>query len=93
MNSTSSSRLPRFDQPPVIETFLGVQFTPITGWDIPFFGIFWETIREQYPKYKVAPYLITPPEELEPSVRSNVSISLSMAHAQLRLWFYNATET
>jgi uncharacterized protein (TIGR04255 family) len=93
MNSTPSSRLPRFDHPPVIETFLGVQFNPIAGWDIPFFGLFWETIRDRYPRFKVVPPIGTPHEDQEQPMRSNMSIAVSMAPLPARLWFFNASET
>lgn len=41
--------LPSYESPPVIEVACGVHFEPMSGFTLPFFGAFWQTIREQYP--------------------------------------------
>lgn len=44
-----------FSNPPVVETVLGVQFDPLKDWSIPYYGLFWEQIRERYPVSQVQP--------------------------------------
>ncbi|MDB5334268.1 MAG: hypothetical protein JWP03_5419 [Phycisphaerales bacterium] len=46
---------PKFKLPPVVETVLSVEFDPIPGWGIPYFGLFWETIRVDFPRSESAP--------------------------------------
>ncbi len=45
--------LPEYERPPVIEAVLGVQFKPITDWNVSHFGLFWQTIRESFPRFEV----------------------------------------
>ena len=40
--------LPDFDNPPVIETVLGVQFTPLVGFKTPHYGLYWHKIKQEY---------------------------------------------
>lgn len=41
---------PKYKKPPVVETVLGVQFPEIAEFGNVHFGLYWETIRERYPK-------------------------------------------
>lgn len=45
--------LPEFDNPPVVETAVGVEFLPLQKWDVPHFGLFWHSLRHKYPHTKV----------------------------------------
>ena len=45
--------LPSFKNPPVVETVLGVEYAPIQGWGVPFLGLYWEVIREEFPRFEV----------------------------------------
>jgi len=49
--------LPKFENPPVVETVLAVEFEPLAGWGIPLFGLYWELIREEYPTHESGPAL------------------------------------
>ena len=49
--------LPDFDDPPAVETLLGIHFKPLTGWTVPHFGLFWHDIRAEYPQVEVRPPL------------------------------------
>jgi uncharacterized protein (TIGR04255 family) len=49
---------PKFADPPVIETALGVEFAPLSKWGIPHFGLFWHEIRGEYPRFEVQPALV-----------------------------------
>lgn len=66
----SGQSFPVFDSPPVVETAVGVEFSPLAKWDIPAFGLYWSTVRKRYPEAKtqyvlgrpeVAPFLMLPP--------------------------------
>jgi uncharacterized protein (TIGR04255 family) len=41
--------LPVFQTPPIIETAIGVQFSPIEEWTVPLFGLYWNEIRNDFP--------------------------------------------
>src|SRR5208283_3616134 len=93
MNRTPQTHS-RFEHPPVIETVFDIHFQPLQGWEIPFFGLYWATIRDRYPKFKVVPPLDSriedPSKGLQPSgVFVNFRAGLSLA----RCWFFNETET
>lgn len=45
----SSSLLPSFARPPVVETILGVQFDPIPGFGNAHLGAFWSTLGSDWP--------------------------------------------
>lgn len=95
MTSIPSAKHTRFDHPPVVETVLGLHFQRLSKWEIPFFGLFWATIRDRYPKYTVVPYLGPSPEDFDQPARKNVGISLNVLSGPppSRLWFYNEAET
>lgn len=40
----TKGRLPDYDNPPVVETILGVQFEPLAGWRNAHLGAFWKTL-------------------------------------------------
>jgi len=41
---------PKFDNPPVVETVLGVQFPELPDFRCTHFGLYWDRIKERYPK-------------------------------------------
>ncbi len=58
-----SSSLPSFQNPPVIETALSVQFKPLRGFANAHLGLFWDRIRREFPKTADADPIL-PQEEL-----------------------------
>ena len=44
---------PEYNNPPVIETALAIEFAPIKGWNIVHYGSLWERFRARYPKVEV----------------------------------------
>ncbi len=89
--NTGGRTLPDFDNPPAVETLMGVYFQPIKGWMVPHFGSFWERIRKDYPRVEVrSPILTGPPAEpLElklPSLEGEINLPV-------RCWFRNRNET
>jgi uncharacterized protein (TIGR04255 family) len=51
--------IPSFNRPPVIETVMGVQFPPLSRWLIPHFGLYWQRVRDRFPKIEVRPPIAT----------------------------------
>jgi uncharacterized protein (TIGR04255 family) len=87
---------PRFDKPPVIETVFSIEFAPLSEWTIPYFGLYWSTIRDRYPKHNVQPLVISQIENLSERVapQKPVEITISEGPAALvRCWFFNEPET
>jgi len=92
MNRTDSSPLPDYDAPPVIETVLGVQFTPLEKWDIPHFGMYWHDIRGDFPSFQVQPPLESEVERFDrPIGRRSLSLQL-VSRPEVRCWFIDGTE-
>lgn len=44
------SESPKFHTPPVTEVFCGVQFDPLPGFSVAYYGRFWEQLKQTYPK-------------------------------------------
>ncbi|MBK8207454.1 MAG: TIGR04255 family protein [Planctomycetes bacterium] len=45
----SETQLPDFENPPVVETVLGVQFEPLEKWTVAHMGAFWRQLGEDWP--------------------------------------------
>jgi len=87
--------LPDFESPPVIETVLGVEFSPLARFSIPHFGMFWQTIRADYPNFSVQPPLdpqIEGAGDGKPPKGPGVLIRI-LGHPPVRCWFINAKNT
>ncbi len=94
MNRPSHTH-PRFDRPPVVETVFSIEFTPLPRWEIPFFGLYWSTIRERYPRCSSQAALLSQIENLsdEPTPQQPLAITLSPVSPHVRCWFFNEQET
>lgn len=86
--------LPDFNEPPVIETVLGVQFSPIKNFSIPHYGLYWAKIRNDYPQYTVQPALDPVIERFEPESQPEFKIGVELVSApEIRCWFIDRSET
>jgi uncharacterized protein (TIGR04255 family) len=89
------SELPSFDEPPVVETVLGIEFTPLNKWSIPYFGLFWNAIRNEYPRVEVHPPLDQQEErfgkEKQALAFQGLSIEL-LNQPRVRCWFHEPDE-
>lgn len=87
--------LPLFDDPPVVETVLGLQFVPMKEFSIQHYGLFWAKIRGDYPKFlpqiPIAPAI----EDFEgrTTQRQKISISFTENLADIRGWYLDKSET
>ena len=85
--------LPDFNEPPVIETVLGLQFDSLESFSIPHFGLYWFKILADYPKFNVQPPLTHVVEQFGEETRKPYSIEMGLApFPELRCWFVNDTE-
>lgn len=90
--SSASRTLPDFAKPPVIETVLDVSFTPLTAWGIPHFGLFWHSIRDDYPTFKDQPPIIQQREELGQKAIKPLTIAFELINQpEARCWFEDAS--
>jgi uncharacterized protein (TIGR04255 family) len=84
--------LPEFDNPPVSEVVLGVQFDVTDRWAIPQFGAYWTGIRADYPRAQVQPPII-PQIELFGQERFKQPDFLMFQDVPARCWFMTQDET
>jgi uncharacterized protein (TIGR04255 family) len=80
--------LPDFDDPPVIETYLGVEFLPLGKWAVPHFGLYWNEIRGEYPRFELQPPLASQIETFGKETRQPQMVTLELlAQPPTRCWF------
>jgi len=85
---TASRTLPDFENPPAVETLMGVHFPPIEKWQSPYFGLFWSRIKKDYPRFE-----IQPPVVAAPTPAMAVAQFQSGFELPTRCWFFNQDET
>jgi uncharacterized protein (TIGR04255 family) len=92
----SGQQLPAFEDPPVIETLLGVQFAPLERFSLMHFGIFWASVREMYPRYQILPALDPAVENFDPQLQETQKRVLELRVKQIpepvmRCWLMSAS--
>lgn len=89
----SQRTLPDFNEPPVVETVLGVQFLPLKKFSILHFGLYWETIKNEFPQSEVRNPLGQVIERFEAKPpRPFIGLELVSA-PEVRCWFIDASNT
>jgi uncharacterized protein (TIGR04255 family) len=70
MNDVEKS-ISKFQNPPIVEKLMGIQFAPLQQWSVPHFGLFWQEIRDSFPRCTTQPPLLREEQEikLEDSIR------------------------
>ena len=88
MSTEGPVALPDYSSPPVNEAALSIQFAPIAKFGIPHFGLYWGSIREQFPRFEVHPALPAVTEIFgEPIARqAKLGVQL-MREPDVRCWF------
>jgi uncharacterized protein (TIGR04255 family) len=82
----SRHRIRDFSSPPVIETVLSVQFSPLHSFSVPHFGLYWEKIKGEFPRTEVKPPLGQVKEELRSSSLKRPEIEF-VFEPVVRCWF------
>jgi uncharacterized protein (TIGR04255 family) len=82
------SDLPSFENPPVVEVVMGVQFQPLNSLQVPHFGRFWETVRPKYSECTEKPPIVSQIEDLgRPGALKDSSLQISQVPPIPRVWF------
>jgi uncharacterized protein (TIGR04255 family) len=81
-------QLPEFENPPLDEVAIGVQYEPIRGFHVSHMGLYWDRIRESYPYTEDQPALAQQkePESLSPPFGFSFALPLP------RCWFLDAAK-
>lgn len=88
----AKSPLPDFESPPVIEVVYGAQFKPL-GLQSPSIGLFWQSIRNRYPKFEEMPVLEPVIERFGPDQKiQQVQVSLLPRPPIPRLFFIDESK-
>ncbi|MFN0171443.1 MAG: TIGR04255 family protein [Bryobacteraceae bacterium] len=89
MVTTRKDDLPDFENPPVVETVLSVQFEPLTALRTAHLGILWEKFRARYPKVEDHPPLDSVSEQFPEVPRPRLGLQLQTFDRQPvpRMWF------
>ena len=93
--SEPQSPLPDFDNPPVEEVALSVQFEPIEALGTIQLGVLWNEYREQFGKTEQHPPLPPAIESygVPPSVPERVRFEIMQTMTSSRFWFVNESGT
>lgn len=83
--------LPDFKTPPAIETLMGFYFAPLKGWQTPYFGLFWNEIRKEYPRVEVQPFLV-PEQGLRLELKSEKARLEISGEVPVRWMYFHQSE-
>jgi uncharacterized protein (TIGR04255 family) len=86
--AVSGRTLPDYECPPVVETYLGVQFASLTQFSIPHFGLYWAKIRQDYPEFQVHPPLGPVIEQFGTGQLTQPKLGVELVSVpEVRCWF------
>lgn len=89
MGFTMSS-LPDYENPPVVEVAMGVQFAPLEGLSVAHIGLYWRTIRDVFLRCEEQPPIPPVVENLAaPEVGSRMMFQVGGKPDMPRVWFLN----
>ncbi len=85
---------PDFENPPVIETVLSVQFQPLSQMRAAHFGLFWNQIRDRYPTTEERPALDPVVERFPEPVKRRLGVHLPILETPPlpRVWFIHRSQ-
>lgn len=85
------SPLPEFDNPPLIETVLSVQFDPVKTLKTPHLGLIWQAFRESFPNVEEHPELTPSFEQFGTRTNTAQRLRLEFSDSPFgsRVWFLN----
>lgn len=93
MPEKKSSPLPDYERPPVIEVVYGMQFSPLHELRTPLIGLFWQTLKTDYPKFKEMPVLAPVIERFDQEGKTEQPTLELLQEAPLpRIFFLDAQE-
>jgi uncharacterized protein (TIGR04255 family) len=92
MNAFDTPR-PSFDNPPVNEVVLGVQFEPIAGLEVAHLGLYWDRIRSLFPLTETKGPLAQQVEVFGDVKAPQIQLQLSETYPAPRCWFISQSRT
>jgi uncharacterized protein (TIGR04255 family) len=81
----SSRTLPDYENPPAVETVLGLRFSPIPHWNVFHYGLLLRQFQQNYPKHELKPPI--------GEVTWQFPIQGDFASVPVRCWFINSDGT
>jgi uncharacterized protein (TIGR04255 family) len=91
MNPARPPDLPEFDEPPVTEVYLSLQFKPLPALTAAHVGLLWTEFRSEFPRVEQRPPVISEVEAFGPPAKPQVRILISQpdepVDAPWRFWF------
>jgi uncharacterized protein (TIGR04255 family) len=87
--------LPEFDDPPLNEVVIGVQFDRLVSFRLVHFGLYWDKIRGKYPgiEEQLPLPMQLEPSQLSPATGPSAELSILASPPCPRCWFLNETKT
>jgi uncharacterized protein (TIGR04255 family) len=80
--------LPEFENPPVSEVAISIEFQPLTGWRGPHAGLYWSRINREYPQTEVVPPLSSQLERFDEGLFQAPAVQIEMMRPDAsRVWF------
>lgn len=83
--------LPDYENPPVVEVVLGVQFEPLREFVGPYVGLFWQELREKLPELQEQPYLTPVVERFGVSEERSLRVEFQTFPNSYRYWLLSDT--
>jgi uncharacterized protein (TIGR04255 family) len=84
----ASSPLPEFDNPPVSEVAISVEFDPLEGWRSPHAGLYWGSIKTDYPRTEAQPPLPSQIEKFGDAFPQIPMLRVEVVNPEImRFWF------
>lgn len=80
--------LAEFDNPPVVETVLSVQFDQLATMKLVQFGLFWKRVRDQFPETQQHPALLPVFEQVKAPTPTGIQLRFE-AQQTSRVWLLN----
>ncbi len=66
---------------------MSLQFASIPGFSIPHFGLYWERVRDEYPRFEVQPPIANVTEQFEPATLARQIGVQILATPEIRCWY------
>ena len=92
--ASQQTPLPEYDNPPVSEVALSIEFAPLEGWRSPHAGLYWGLIKDEYPHTEAQAPLPSQIEKFGEEFWQQSAIRIELANPDLnRIWFLADPQT
>ena len=85
--------LPDFQDPPLVETVLSLQFQPVQGFSLVHVGLLWQQFRDTFPRIEEHPPLPAARETFGVPSQGRMEVTIEGKPPLPRVWFLNESET